>query len=110
MNFDVIHGITDDVTRAWRQKNKIVVLELLQATWQYVVSRSPRFDYAVWQVWRNLPNHPEILSLNLPADPLDIPSNPVGVLGMVRREEAVLPYGGWSDPMEIDEFPLSSGL
>ncbi|KAI7296959.1 hypothetical protein KC352_g60 [Hortaea werneckii] len=81
-------------------------VELLEATWQYVVSRSPRFDYAVWQVWRNLPNHPEILSLNLPPDPLEIPSNPGGVLGMVRREEAVLPYGGGSDPMEIDEFPL----
>ncbi|KAI6852936.1 hypothetical protein KC332_g665 [Hortaea werneckii] len=85
-------------------------VELLEATWQYVVSRSPRFDYAVWQVWRNLPNHPEILSLNLPPDPLEIPSNPGGVLGMVRREEAVLPYGGGSDPMEIDEFPLFSGL
>lgn len=110
VNFDAIHGITDDVTRAWRQKNKIVVLELLEATWQYVVSRSPRFDYAVWQVWRNLPNHPGILSLNLPADPLEIPSNPGGVLGMVRREEAVLPYGGGSDPMKINDFPLFSGL
>ncbi|KAI7511852.1 hypothetical protein KC347_g2991 [Hortaea werneckii] len=33
VNFDVIHGITDDVTRAWCHKNKIVVLELLEATW-----------------------------------------------------------------------------
>ncbi|KAI7351892.1 hypothetical protein KC320_g4777 [Hortaea werneckii] len=110
VNFDAIHGITDDVTRAWRQKNKIVVLELLEATWLYVVSRSPRFDYAVHQVWRRLPDHPEILALNLPADPLEIPSNPGGVLGMVRRQEAVLPYGGGVDPMEIDEFPLYSSF
>lgn len=110
VNFDAIHGITDDVTRAWRQKNKIVVLELLEATWQYVVSRSPKFDYAVRQVWRKLPKHPEILSLNLPEDPLRIPSNPGGVLGMVRRQEAVLPYGGGGDPMVIDHFPMYSGL
>lgn len=85
LNFHAIHGITDDVTRAWRQKNKIVVLELLESTWQSVVSRSPRFDYKECQVWRNLPNHPEILSLNLPMDYLEIPSNPGGVLGIVRR-------------------------
>ncbi|KAI7539648.1 hypothetical protein KC331_g9627 [Hortaea werneckii] len=110
VNFDAIHGITDDATRTWRQKNKIVVLELLEATWQYVVSRSPRFDYAVRRVWRKLPNHPEILSLNLPTDPLKVPSNPGGVLGMVRRQEAVLPYGGGGDPMVIDHFPMYSGF
>ncbi|KAI7427848.1 hypothetical protein KC336_g5750 [Hortaea werneckii] len=97
VNLDAIHGIDNAETAQYRKKNEIVVLELLEATWTWVVESSPRVDYGVREIWRSMPNNPAIVALGLPEDAMLVPAVPGGVEGMVRRKEAIRPMENMQD-------------
>ncbi|KAI7226770.1 hypothetical protein KC330_g8688 [Hortaea werneckii] len=105
VKFDVIHGIDTAETLKYRKKNEIVVLELLEATWNWIVNLSFRFDYGVRNIWRTLPNHPDIVALDIPEDAMLVPANPGGVEGISRRKEAIRTSDFTKERTRPETFP-----